>query len=55
MLLFQQLNQDQGITIVLVTHEDDIAAYAKRLIRLKDGHIIYDKNNNTETILDKVS
>ncbi len=45
MLLFQQLNRDQGITIVLVTHEDDIAAYAGRLIRLKDGHIIVDKNN----------
>ncbi len=45
MLLFEQLNRDQGITIVLVTHEDDIAAYAKRLIRLKDGHIIVDQNN----------
>ncbi len=55
MLMFQQLNRDQGITIVLVTHEDDIAAYAKRLIRLKDGHIIYDKNNNTEAILGEVS
>ncbi|WP_394808111.1 ABC transporter ATP-binding protein [Nitrosomonas sp.] len=55
MLLFQQLNRDQGITIVLVTHEDDIAAYAKRLIRLKDGHIIYDKNNDNEAILDKLS
>lgn len=53
MLLFKQLNQDQGITIVLVTHEDDIAAYAKRLIRLKDGHIIYDKNNDTEAIVGK--
>lgn len=55
MLLFKQLNQDQGITIVLVTHEDDIAAYAKRLIRLKDGHIIYDKNNDTEAIVGKFS
>jgi putative ABC transport system ATP-binding protein len=55
MLLFQQLNRNQGITIVLVTHEDDIAAYAKRLIRLKDGHIIYDKNNDNEAILDKLS
>ncbi|MBK6958635.1 MAG: ABC transporter ATP-binding protein [Nitrosomonas sp.] len=55
MLLFQQLNRDQGITIVLVTHEDDIAAYARRLIRLKDGHIIYDKNNNTNISVDKLS
>lgn len=49
MLLFEQLNRDQGITIVLVTHEDDIAAHAKRLIRLKDGHIIVDKNNTIKT------
>ena len=45
MQLFTQLNEEQGMTIVLVTHEDDIAAYAKRLIRLKDGHVIVDKNN----------
>jgi len=46
MHLFQQLNQQQGITIVLVTHEDDIAAYAKRLIVLRDGRVIIDKNNS---------
>lgn len=45
MQLFQKLNQEQGMTIVLVTHEDDIAAYAKRLIILKDGSVIVDKNN----------
>ncbi len=45
MQLFQKLNQEQGMTIVLVTHEDDIAAYAKRLIILKDGRVIVDKNN----------
>jgi len=38
MLLFNQLNQ-QGITIVLVTHEADIAAYTQRTIRLRDGRI----------------
>lgn len=53
MLLFEQLNQDQGITIVLVTHENDIAAYAKRLIRLKDGHIIVDENSKTEAAWDE--
>lgn len=51
MLLFEQLNRDQGITIVLVTHEDDIAAYAKRLIRLKDGHIIVDQRNKASEIV----
>ena len=43
MALFTRLNREQGITIVLVTHEDDIAAYAKRLIRLKDGRVIADQ------------
>lgn len=44
MALFQQLNLEQNITIVLVTHEDDIAAYANRLIRFKDGRVIHDKS-----------
>ena len=38
MLLFKQLNQ-QGITIVLVTHEADIAAYTQRTIKIRDGQI----------------
>ncbi len=38
----QQLNQERGITILLVTHEPDIAAYSKRLVRLKDGRVLYD-------------
>ncbi len=39
---FQQLNKERGITIVLVTHEADVAAYSRRLVRLKDGCVIYD-------------
>jgi putative ABC transport system ATP-binding protein len=39
---FQQLNAERGITILLVTHEPDIANYAKRLMRLKDGRVVYD-------------
>ena len=42
MSLFCQLN-DEGITIILVTHEIDIAAYAKRLVVFSDGAIIEDK------------
>ncbi len=42
MALFSELNQRDGITIVLVTHEPDIAGYAQRLIRLSDGRIVYD-------------
>lgn len=41
MNLFTELNK-QGITIVLVTHEEDIADYAKRLIVIMDGQISYD-------------
>ena len=39
--MFQDLNA-QGITIVLVTHEADVAMYAKRLIRIADGVVEYD-------------
>lgn len=40
--LITDLNRNQGITILLVTHEPDIAQYAQRLVRLKDGRVIYD-------------
>ena len=42
MNLFTQLNAQQGITVVIVTHEHDVARYAKRLVRLKDGYVTYD-------------
>jgi len=42
MQLFSELNKRDGITIVLITHEHDIAAYAHRLVRLADGRVIYD-------------
>jgi putative ABC transport system ATP-binding protein len=41
MSVFQDLN-DQGITILIVTHEPDIAAYAPRVITMKDGHVMSD-------------
>jgi putative ABC transport system ATP-binding protein len=41
MALFQELN-DQGITVVLVTHEHDIARYAKRFVEMRDGLILRD-------------
>ncbi|MBQ4130432.1 MAG: ABC transporter ATP-binding protein [Alphaproteobacteria bacterium] len=39
---FKQLNHDLGITIVMITHEFDIAKYADRLIHIRDGKINYD-------------
>ena len=45
MALFGQLN-DEGITVVLVTHEPDIAAHAKRQVRFFDGHIAHDSAND---------
>ncbi len=42
MKLFVDLNQADGITIVLVTHEPDIAAYAQRLVRFVDGRVTHD-------------
>ena len=44
MQLFCDLNEKEGITIILVTHEPDIAAYAKRLINFVDGKIQHDGN-----------
>jgi len=48
MKLLDELNRTRNITIVLVTHEDDIAAYAKRQIRFKDGKIASDTVSRAE-------
>lgn len=40
MEIFKKLNSDSGITVVLVTHEPDIAAVAHKRIYLKDGHLV---------------
>jgi len=44
MALLQQLNRE-GITIVLVTHEHDVAAFAKRIILFRDGLVVQDRPN----------
>ena len=45
MELFIELNQKQGMTIVQVTHEEEIAEYGNRIIRLVDGEIVSDESS----------
>jgi putative ABC transport system ATP-binding protein len=41
--IFQRLNAEQGLTIVLVTHEPDIAEYASRIVGFRDGCVRLDR------------
>ena len=41
--LIARLNEERGITVVMVTHEPDMAAHAHRIIRFVDGHIASDE------------
>ena len=45
MSLLMGLNKDHGITVLMVTHEPDMAAYAHRMVHFKDGSIAYDETN----------
>jgi putative ABC transport system ATP-binding protein len=48
MEIFQRLNRERGITLVLVTHEPDIAEYAHRVVVFKDGKIKSDRKNEKQ-------
>jgi putative ABC transport system ATP-binding protein len=41
--LFVKLNEEQHITVILITHEPDIATFAKRTIHFRDGTIVSDE------------
>ena len=41
--IFQRLNKERGITVLLITHEMDIAEYGTRLIRFRDGRVVADQ------------
>jgi putative ABC transport system ATP-binding protein len=48
--IFQKLNREHGITILLITHEPDIAEYAGRIIAFRDGRIIRDEPVTTHRL-----
>jgi putative ABC transport system ATP-binding protein len=50
MAIFRRLNQDFGITIIMITHEPDIASFAKRKILFKDGCVVSDQKNPSSPI-----
>jgi putative ABC transport system ATP-binding protein len=45
--IFQKLNRTHGITIIVVTHSDEVATYAGRVITFRDGQIVSDSRNQT--------
>jgi putative ABC transport system ATP-binding protein len=50
MQLLRSLNSEEGITVIMVTHEPDMAAYAKRIVHFRDGLIERDERQHEEEI-----
>ncbi len=50
MQIFQRLNQEQGITVILITHEHDVAQHAERIISMRDGLVAGDEPVHQRTI-----
>ena len=48
--IFQRLNREMGITIIMITHEPDIASFAKRVIHFRDGKIVDDHRNSAQSL-----
>jgi putative ABC transport system ATP-binding protein len=49
--LLLALNRDHGITVLMVTHEPDMAGYARRMVHFLDGKIVRDEANSNPTTL----
>jgi putative ABC transport system ATP-binding protein len=47
MEIFQRLRMERGITIILITHDHEIAEYGSRVVSFKDGHVVSDSKNET--------
>jgi putative ABC transport system ATP-binding protein len=50
MAIFQKLNKE-GHTIIMITHEPDIAEHAKRIIHIRDGKIVKDGNGHKQHLI----
>ena len=48
---FQRLNKEQGRTIILITHEPDVAQHAERIIHIRDGLLVEDSNKHAQKII----
>lgn len=48
MRILQQLHQQEGATIVMVTHDPNIAAHAERIVTMRDGQIVDDQRRTTK-------
>ena len=46
--IFQRLNRENGITVILITHEHEIAEYGHRIIRFRDGTVVSDQMNDAQ-------
>ncbi len=47
MEIFQRLRSERGITVILITHDHDIAEYGSRVVSFKDGHVMSDSKNES--------
>lgn len=47
---FERLNREHGRTIILITHEEEVAEHARRIIRVRDGRIVHDATNHEQRV-----